>query len=331
MATITSAASGNWSNTATWVGGVVPTSSDDVLLGAAHVIQADVDITVLSIGQSSSNSLAGLVVSASRTINATSSTGFLSKDGSAGMIRVTASAGSTVILNGNFALVANNQYSYGTVLITGSCTTYLNGSVVGSYGQVGYGYVIRISGANSVTYFNGTITGSVVVPVGLTAQPAIYMSNSANKTLIIVGTILADLSEGVVSDSSSDIIEITATITASAGSEAVRATAGALVKLNQSILNNTNNTNAVVAKKIQLLAGVATYSWKYQSNSGIKYLYSSALLGFPVESNVANGVVYGASSELTGTMLPWDATFAQALATAQSNLQLPAILGAITS
>jgi hypothetical protein len=29
-------------------------------------------------------------------------------------------------------------------------------------------------------------------------------------------------------------------------------------------------------------------------------------------------------------MLPWDAAFAQALATAQSNLQLPAILAAIT-
>jgi hypothetical protein len=55
------------------------------------------------------------------------------------------------------------------------------------------------------------------------------------------------------------------------------------------------------------------------------------LLGFPVESNVANGVVYGASSELTGTLLPWDTAFAQALATAQSNLQLPAVLAAITS
>jgi hypothetical protein len=329
MATITSAASGNWSNTATWVGGVVPTSSDDVLLASTHVVQADVNITILSISQSVNGSLAGLVVSASRTINATG-TGFVTNDGSEGLIRVTASVGATVILNGNFSKVANTQYSYGAVLITGSCTTYINGNVVAGYGQNNYGYVIRISGANSVTYFNGVMGGATATG-GLTAQPAIYMSNSANKTLIIVGTILANLSEGVVSDSSSDIIEITATITASAGSEAVRATAGALVKLNQCVLNNTNNTNAVVAKKIQLLAGVATYSWKYQTNSGIKYLYSSALIGFPVESNVANGVVYGANNELTGTLLPWDATFAQALATAQSNLQLPAILGAITS
>jgi len=328
MATITSAASGNWSNTATWVGGVVPTSADDVLLASTHVVQADVDITILSIGQSVSSSSAALVVSTSRTINATG-TGFVTNDGSGGLIRVTASVGATVILNGNFSKIASSQYTYGAVLITGSCTTYLNGNVVAGYGQANYGYVIRISGANSITYFNGTITGSVA-PGGLTAAPAIYMSNSANKTLIIVGTILADLSEGVVSDSSSDIIEITATITASAGSEAVRATAGAVVKLNQSVLNNTNNTNAVVAKKIQLLAGVATYSWKYQTNSGIKYLYSSALIGFPVEADVSDGTVYGANNELTGTLLPWDAAFAQTLATAQSNLQIPAILAAIT-
>jgi hypothetical protein len=327
MATITSAADGNWSNTATWVGGVVPTSADDVLIASTHIVQANVDITVLSIGGGGGGG--GLVVSTSRTINATG-TGFVTSDGSGGLIRVTASVGATVVLNGNFSKTTGAQYSYGAVLITASCTTYLNGNVVAGYGQDNYGYVIRISGANSITYFNGIINGAVTAG-GLTAQPAIYMSNSANKTLIVVATLLADISECIVSASSSDIIEITATITASAGSEAVRATAGALVKLNQSVLNNTNNTNAVLAKKIQLSAGVATYSWKYQTNSGIKYLYSSALVGFPVESNVANGVVYGASSELTGTMLPWDATFAQALATAQSNLQLPAILGAITS
>jgi hypothetical protein len=82
---------------------------------------------------------------------------------------------------------------------------------------------------------------------------------------------------------------------------------------------------------MQIISASST-RWLFQTDGADKSIYTADLLtGYPAEADVESGVTYGPSSEFEGTLEPWDATFAQALATAQRDLQLPSILSAITA
>lgn len=63
MATIASAAAGNWSNTATWSGGVVPGNGDTVTLG--HNVTVDVDTTI---GVSGVNGTAAITITTNNRV-----------------------------------------------------------------------------------------------------------------------------------------------------------------------------------------------------------------------------------------------------------------------
>jgi hypothetical protein len=124
MAVRYAVATGNWSNTATWNGGTLPTSADDVYSNG-FTVTIDQDVTVLSIrntAQSPAVSGGGYILSGTFTVSATG-VGFIT-----GATRLLTYTGSNCVLNGNItgsgttAIVTVYHDSTGLLTINGIIT-----------------------------------------------------------------------------------------------------------------------------------------------------------------------------------------------------------------
>jgi hypothetical protein len=71
---ITSARSGLWSDPGTWVGGVVPTATDDVVIADTHTVTLDGVYTVVNLSIASSAILLSSTVVSPASITATNTT-----------------------------------------------------------------------------------------------------------------------------------------------------------------------------------------------------------------------------------------------------------------
>jgi hypothetical protein len=169
MATITSAASGNWSDTATWVGGVVPTAADDVIIGAGHTVAANVDITVLTIS-GAANITSNLAVTTNRTITCTGANGITAKsvNNGLGLVRIS-SPGIIVNINSNIRGVLSGGNS--GVDITASCTV----NIVGTLSHIANTGTASSSALNIGAAATVNVTGNLFGAVGsVGASSAIY-------------------------------------------------------------------------------------------------------------------------------------------------------------
>lgn len=149
MATITSAQTGNFSSTSTWVGGVVPTSADDAVAATGHIITIDSNVTVLSFQQAGTGKF---LLPGERTITG----GVVANAGtftSGGTIEVTATTGTTAVINGNITGVSTTAANTAGVVMTGTGTLTINGSVTGSAGNASTG-----ANGSAAVYTNVTNT-----------------------------------------------------------------------------------------------------------------------------------------------------------------------------
>ncbi len=207
-ATITSNATGNWSATGTWVGGVVPTSSDDVVIANGHSVTVDGTYScatlTIATGNTATSVLVGansLTVTGATTINI--ATGNVNK-----FIQVTSGTFNTASLSMP-ASGGTSRDSYlhingtGTVNITGNITLSGAGDrsyiLFGGNGTLNIGGTLSTTGAITSTTGGSTTAGATTGTVNFNGSgsqtiPAflyfnLTSSSSGARTLVNSGTI----------------------------------------------------------------------------------------------------------------------------------------------
>jgi hypothetical protein len=308
------AASGNWSTAANWNGGTLPTSSDDVFADGKAVV-IDQNVTVLSIrttqrsggtvGGTFTISAAGITVNCTSSgivsgtangallITATTGTTTLNSNltgGTASNTRAcTLSGATTLVINGNLLGVDNSGLA---LLVTSTSTLNITGNITGGISN-SHGVSITAGATLNVT---GNVTGG-------TGSGAGIINTTVAATINITGNVTAQVSAGI-SSSIASVVTVQGIVTSSNTIAAVSlsSTSVSLTFSGQAI--NNNNVMAIYSQVLRLYTS-DTVQWTFQNNtSGNKILYSAGVaLGNPSTNDVRNGTTYGASNELTGTLI----------------------------
>jgi hypothetical protein len=347
MATITSAASGNWSAGATWVGSVAPGVNDDAVIGAGHTVTLDVDATVLTLS-GAANTTSNLAITTSRNFTCTGANGITAKSINAGLglVRI-ATAGITVNINsvlrgsvnsgtnavsinsncivnivGNVLNQAGSSGGNTTLSIAGGATVYITGDLISNVGNSGATTALTVDGGATVN-----ITGNVDAASTSTVNPSAIRNVTSACTINITGNVTAGVATALTSTQNSTIT-VVGTITANTNNMAISMTSGNIT-ISTPCLNATNGVMAVFAPNVKIYNAIASWRFATDIPATNKFLYSAGVaLGNPVIGDVRDGTVYGASNELTGSLImavpsdvrksvPTDATVGTADLTAQ--------------
>ncbi len=93
---------------------------------------------------------------------------------------------------------------------------------------------------------------------------------------------------------------------------------------------NNGEVMAISCDRMRLIGPDVQWDMVDTSLAALNLYSASELTGYPLESKVEAGTLYGPSDELEGTMEPWNTAFTEALGIDVRDQILPAILSAIT-
>ena len=211
IAQITSAATGNWSTAATWVGGVLPGPNDDVVIADGHTVTLDGNYTIknLTVGGGTSGTFqtgrtAAYTLTVTGNILCNAGSSFKPQGSQTG----TGSLVHTIILSGNFTF---NGSATGFNLRAGSATAVpatvgvLNFEFVGSGNSTIAGtYTVNANAFNGIK-INKSGTGKVIL-----ANTVYILSGSSSD---VKSQSVLDFTNGIIETGSNTLIHSTTTTT----------------------------------------------------------------------------------------------------------------------
>jgi len=188
MANIKAVANGNWSNTATWDGGVLPTSADDVFSNN-FTVTINGTFTVLSIRNTSGTGITagGQFIFANNGNLTCTATQAIYVGATTPTLEMNLPSGNSAIFNGS-VLTINAVASYNAIRLSSSGTLNLNGNynIDGSAASITR-YIIQLTGT-------GTI--NIVGDLSLTSTSSGGNANALNISGIGVTNITGNVSGG---------------------------------------------------------------------------------------------------------------------------------------
>jgi hypothetical protein len=214
--------------------------------------------------------------------SSTSSFKYLIEVTSSGTLNIIGNISSTFVLTGS-NINCISMSSIGTINITGNIQSSTNTNFLSS--------PIRVS--------SGTlnITGNTTANV----TPAVYLNGTVNYTQVgnVNASMIAPAISNIQNAATIDIIGIT---TSGSASPAISGLLTTFVKVRGNVIN-TDTYNAIFAGRVTIDDNLTFWQYKDSTNTINRTLYASGVsIGNPNEDDVREGVDYGPSLELTGTL-----------------------------
>jgi hypothetical protein len=214
-----------------------------------------------------------------------------------------ASIRATIFVNGSNIINIVGNITSSQISNNGSSTLYISAGtpIITITGDISGGSTNSISPASGnaiygAVSFTINITGNIIT----NSSPSIYCVGG---TLNLVGNVTGGNSHpAVLNPGSPATIDIIGTTTSGSGYPAIQGLLTTLVVVRGSVIN-TDTYNAIFAGRVTIDDNLTFWQYKDSTNTINRTLYASGVsIGNPDEDDVREGVDYGPSLELTGTL-----------------------------